>query len=337
MPDLNLPTGARLDRRIKNLENKLRNDPADVKAANNLVNILEYHIPSAQTSDRYTECQRELSSSIGNDFEFSDLLIDDQCSIRFKQWWEFLRVRGLKYFFPITQLVVGNLHRIHGEHTYCSHRLQFFNDQGVISRICHDCFKVQILPSDLVGMFKLYFVLRDLKLPRDNRRKCMIEVREDVVYPYKGYIFCQSEEEVEFCRYMLKAALDKHRISDQYCGISHGCSEYGLKYPAFKYSPDGAHNTFERPNAWDKAEDDFIATTTFRLPPWPDRNTTGITIRDLIAFRTWVDYAEMIGDKSCRQFRNMPVGKFPEPYATRVRRQAKQRKEQLEELRSRLA
>ena len=161
----------------------------------------------------------------------------------------------------------------------------------------------------------------------------MIEMREAVPFPYKGYIFCESEDEANFCLEEVQKSLQAWQVSNVRCGLSHGCSEYGLKYPKFKYSSDGAHHSFERPTSWDQLESDFYAVTQKPRIERKDYNKQGITIRDMLGFRAWIDYAEIIGDESSRMFRDSPTSDKQEPFATRIRKQSQLRKAQMEELR----
>jgi hypothetical protein len=255
----------------------------------------------------------------------------------YKQWQGILDSMRITSKLPIAQLFTGRFNTIQGQKYYCGLYLSLFEKEGVISKTCHDCFKVQILPLNLIGLMQIFFVLRKLKLPRDNARKCMIEIREDVPYPYKGYIFCESEDEAKDCQEELQQALRALRMSDVYCGISHGCSEYGLKYPDFKYSNDGAHRSFERPELWDQVESEFWAATEKPALAGKDYNREGISIRDVLAFCTWIDYAEIIGDDSYKMFRDKPSTSKLASFAERVKKQSQFRKAQMEELRQRLS
>ena len=64
----------------------------------------------------------------------------------------------------------------------------------------------------------------------------MVEIREEVPFPYKGYVYCQSEAEAKHCLEMTERALRSSGVSNVIIGLSHGCSEYGLRYPEWKYS-----------------------------------------------------------------------------------------------------
>ena len=323
---------------INNLEKRLSNNPNDRSAIKRLVEILNFHSPDPDSPapGRYSECHRQIVSSTGSISNLSDFLPNERIFENLDKWDSLLLKHDVGLPFPVAQVFFGNSHQINGEVAHCPLHLEMFSKNGAISRMCHDCFKVQILPTTLVDLFRLYFVLRELELPRDNARKCMVELREDVPYPYKGYIYCQSDDEARMCRDALQEILDQHRVTEIIIGLSHGCSEYGLKYPEFKYSADGAHNDFERPEWWDRAEMEFFATASLPKNTVPHYNRVGVTLRDALVFRTWLIYAEIVGDETVKCFRH-DVTKFrPEPFVSRVRTQAKTRRDQLSELKGRL-
>ncbi len=322
---------------IEELENRLIVAPDDRPAIKKLVTILNSHVPNKPGLGTYSDCQRKLSFQFQKENWINDILRRGEIAEHYKKWQGLLNSMGVNPQIPITQLFAGDNHKIGGEDTHCGLRLSLFDKEKVISRICHDCYKVQILPMNLMAMMQTYFVIRGLELPRDNARKCMVEIREDVPYPYKGYIFCESEDEAHYCLGKLRQSLKALDISNIYSGISHGCSEYGLRYPKFKYSKDGAHRSFERPALWDQAESEFF--TVNQKPPIAGKgfNKEGISVLDMIGFRTWIDYAEIIGDDSFRKFRDWPNEKKPERFTTRVSKQSQLRKGQMDELRERLS
>ena len=163
----------------------------------------------------------------------------------------------------------------------------------------------------------------------------MVEVREAVPYPYKGYVYCQSEDEAKYCLEAFEQAMRSSGVSNVISGISHGCSEYGLRYPEWKYSKDGSHRLFERPKSWDESESEFFATKQNWLPPVPHYNKDGVTVCDIFVFNTWVNYAEIIGDDSWKTFHDSPASDMPEHFAARVSQQSQQRKAEFLELKNR--
>lgn len=325
-------TASQRDNAVMELENILLINPEDMHAAKRLVTILDWYLPSKRGLGIYTDCQRMLSTKFQENTWIDDVLIPGKTAEHYKQWQALLDSMCVVPAIPITQLYIGRHLTIHDVKAYCNLQISLFEMEGVISRICHDCYKVQILPLDLAALMQVYFVLRGMKLPRDNSRKCMIELREDIPYPYKCYIFCESEDEVKGCLEELQQTLRALQISNVHCRISHGCSEYGLEYPSFKYSNDGAHRSFERPAAWDQSESEFWSVTQKPTLARKDSNHEGISIRDMIVFRTWIDYAEIIGDDSCKRFRDTPSATKPARFVERVRKQSQLRKTQMQEL-----
>lgn len=164
----------------------------------------------------------------------------------------------------------------------------------------------------------------------------MIELREGIPHPYKAYIFCQSEDEADICLKKLTHLFESFGISNLHCGISHGCSEFGAKYPAFKYSNDGAHRSFERPASWDRLEAEFWSVTPKPAMPRKGLRKPGISIQDILGYRTWIDYAEGIGDDSWRLFRDSPSTNKPKVFVERLKKQAQIRNAQLKEIQKRV-
>ncbi len=164
----------------------------------------------------------------------------------------------------------------------------------------------------------------------------MVEIRKDVPFPYKGYIFCQSEDEANECLEIFRDAAQELKLFDIKCAISHGCSEFGQKYPDFKYSPDGKHRSFQRLGNWDKLEAEHFLDHYRPLMYRLNASNEFVTIRDVFGFYTWVVYAEILGDMSYKTFVEAPITNRPEPFASRVRSQSKMRNGELDELRQML-
>ncbi len=326
------------DAEIRRLEQRLVDHPDDRNAVRNLVLILDYYTPSKQGIGAFTDCQRKIAAQYRRDGWSTDLLNHGKAAQHYQQWQDGLDSMSVRPQIVITQLFMGKFIAIHGVPGYCNFRLTLFKNEGAISRICHDCYKVQILAQDLATLIQVYFIIHGLKLPRDNARKCMVELRENIPNPYKAYIYCESEDEVKFCHKKFQQALQIFGVSGVQIGTSHGCSEYGLKYPEFKFSNDGIHRSFERPDSWDLQESEFFSEIKIRQPDRVDNNKQGIiTIRDIIAFQTWVKYAQIIGDQSCKMFTDRSNVVMPEPFITRVGKQAQMRNTQMKELRDKLS
>lgn len=332
---------AKLDTAVRMLEQRLASQPRDQQAARRLVMLLDFHVPGNPELGAYTRCQNRLAA-LHSDAGWTRALLDTEAAARsYKTWEALLDSHDVRPHVNFNQLFMGQHPRINGKVAACDAYLAFFKTEGVIPGICHDCYKVQLLPQNLAAHIATYFLLRDVALPRDNARKCMIEVRDYSPYPYKAYVFCESEDEAQSCLSALAHALAVAGIGDVRLGITHGCTEYGVRYPDFKYSKDGAHRRFARPPGWDEAEARLHAGGPPAPPPVPDCNNAGITIRDVLGIRTWVRYAELIGDATYARFARLLVGRpeldMPEPFIARVRAQASARQGQMAELAESLA
>lgn len=329
-------TRADKDRIVVNLEERIARNPLDEEAATRLIAILDHDSPAVGDNNAYTQCQRKLAHSTENDTSLEPLVDVENFAENYRQWRHILDQHAVKPPIAVNQLFMGQIHRINDINTRCEVYLNLFAKTGAIPKICHDCFKVQILPFTVVALVQVFFALRVMRFKRDNSRKCMIEVRKDIAYPYKGYIYCETEEEVLDCHAAITEHLTRCGVNDVVCGISHGCSEYSQKHPDFKYSADGKHRSFERPQAWDKIEARYLGKPNEMAPTLrEDLNRSGITLRDLVGLNTWFHYAYLIGDKSYEQVVEDPERFKVKSFARSIKDQVKSRRRELLELRTR--
>lgn len=324
---------------IRELEKRLAKNPSDKAEASRLISVLDCYTPSKKGFGKYTQFQQNIGAQFRKYGSPYELLKYGKVAQYIKHSLSLLDSMNVNPPVTMNQLNSGTSTTVNGEELNCGIRMLLFKEENIISRACQDCYKVQILPQDLAALMHTHFIIRGLKLPRDNAGKCMIELREDIPNPYKGYIYCESENEAMLCLELVQKALNTFGISNVYCGISHGCSEYGQKYPEYKYSSDGTHRLFERPASWDQTESEFISRKPIEPPQphWADYSNQRITIKDIVAFRAWVNYAEIIGDDSCKIFLDKSTPKAPEYFTARIRMQAQQRRTEMDELKKRIS
>ncbi len=334
--DLKPEQRAQLDAYLADLEQKIVREPGNLANVNVMVTLLESYQPQTSGVGAYSDCQRllfELDLSLGpkRDLSKAEPLREALSSAA-----KLLDDHSINPSLNVYQAFIGKMHYINGVYSDCAQRLALFNKESVISKLCTDCYKVQVLPLNFMALLQTHFVLRHLELPRDNFRKSMIELRKAVPNAYKGYIYCQSEEEATHCRGVLMDAFAAAGVTDIVCALSHGCSEYGLTYPGFKFSADGAHRDFERPPQWDRREAQFAAS--YKAPqqyPRHDYNMPGLSIRDILCFRAWYQYARLIGDSSCEEFAFLETGAVLPGLIKSAEEQVVQRQSELAALRAR--
>lgn len=327
----------RLDAKILELEQKLVEHPSNEAAVRELVRVLDFHMPTGSGVGAFTNCQKTLIAGHQHLDWAEELLEKEKLFRHWERWQSALGELNAPFSTAITQLFAGRHHEIDGEQAYCNLFLTLFKKQQVIPRICDDCFKVQILPDSFSAMMQVHFVLACLELPRENMRKCMVELREEIKYPYKGYIYCESEEEAEMCLNQFRGAIHKYGLPPVQSKISHGCSEYGARYPEFKFSQEGIHRNFDRPKFWEKAESSFFSNIRIPNRERESFSKQGVSIRDVLGFNTWALYASLIGDDTYKICGTKPVSDPPKPFLVRVRSQAQDRKAQMLELQGMLA
>lgn len=328
-------TDQQLDEVIARQERMLVDRPNDIGLVINLLTLLDCQIPRTDGQGAYTQCQSALSSKFKTSGVTGKHLDTNFLINSINEYREIISQYAINRRVAIKQIYEGKRHVIHGKIAFCSKYLSFFEETQVICGMCYNCYKVQIAPSNLIDLIRLSLILKIIELDRDNPRKCMIEMRDGINNPYKGYIYCQSEEEAISCLHTLQLTLERFGLSHITCGLSHGCSEYGLKYPEFKFSPDGVHRAQKQSDAWSKIEEDYFSTPFSDERQIMNFNTSEITLREVICFETWIKYSEIIGDGSHKRFAPMPADGKLRGFVDRVAKQAHIRKAQLSELRAR--
>ena len=322
---LNPAARAQLDAFIADLESKVAAQPGPASPVSTLLTVLESYVPDAPKIGNYTNCQRQLAGQVTEEDMSVFALPADALAERLAQWQAVLDAHQIKANCAVQQAFRGDCKFISPKGATCDLRMSLFDAEGVIPEFCVSCYKVQILTHDVIALIRLHFIMRHMELPKDNYRKCMIELRQDVPNPYKGYIYCTSEEEADLCLNTMQAAIASAGITGIECRLSHGCSEYSLKYPEFKYSEDGSHKSFARPEGWDRKEAQFFAANRDAGAVRTDYNNHGMSVRDLLCFRTWLEYAELIGDTTCELFDASLRTTGDEAFAAQVKAQAEQR------------
>lgn len=326
-------TDLELDDVIASREKLLADRPNDIRLTDNLLWLLDCQVPRTNGAGVYSRCQNALSSQsqitkVTDNHLDTDFLINSISECR-----EIIGQFEINRTIALMQIFEGTRHRIKEQRVYCGKFLDFFKKTQTICGICYDCYKVQIAASSLIDLIRLSILLKIIKLDRDNNRKCMIEMREDVNKPYKGYIYCESELEAIECLEVLRTNLERFGLAHITSGISHGCSEYGLKYPEFKFSVDGTHRSQKQSDEWKKIEQDYFSEPFSEKGHVLDFNTHEITLRDLICYETWIKYSEIIGDDTHKLFSAVPTDGKQKQFINKAEKQARHRQAQLVELR----
>ena len=192
------------------------------------------------------------------------------------------------------------IYRQNSEDLNCFRHFRIFNKFNVIPKFCFGCFKVTVQTETVLDLLKLYFVFDKLYLGLQNTRKLMIEEREDVSGNYKGFIYCSSVEEGENIKNKLKSILIKNLGTDCSISLKRGCSKFALKYPSYKKATVNKNEMMPFDKTWKSLEEiiDNRIWNADSIKGITHSSVTGPTLRDILVMRSWLLYANKIGDNS---------------------------------------
>lgn len=321
-------------RTIEQLERRLIANPGDLQSIRALVSTLEFVPDAPGIPGKHAAAQAALAKlPVPGE---ADLLAPEPLNRVYSKWLTTLDGLGVRRSVPIGQVFSGRILKIGDSVAHCGAWLKFFKETGVIPALCNDCYKVQILPHDLQALFQAHFLLLKLDLPNDNARKSMIELRDGIRYPYKSYIYCNGPAEARQCLQAFRALQAAHGITGISSAISHGCSEYGQRYPAFRYSEAADAPVFRPKPEWRATERHHFRNMRLPQPARASNTRAYLSLRDVLAFHTWVRYAALIGDPASGAFAPGKGPDLPPAFVRRVRAQAKTRATELQDLQTRV-
>ena len=180
----------------------------------------------------------------------------------------------------------------------CKRHHKAFNDLNVIPKFCFNCFKIQIEPKNVFELFKLFLIFDELKLSKNNTRKCLVELRPNISGIYKGLIYCTGMEEAEKILKDITPTLKKLIDNNIMIKIKRGCSEFAEKYKEYKEINKDKPNFMKYKNEWKEKERIFDINETKnkkRKKNFKD-SISGLTISDVLVMNNWLNYAKSIND-----------------------------------------
>ena len=183
----------------------------------------------------------------------------------------------------------------------CERNLKVFSEYNVIPRYCFSCYKVSIVPRNVIELFKILMVFDAVSLQRNNVRKCMVENRPGIGGYYKGYVYCDGLQEAEVLMDLFRQLIDKRVAKDITVEVKRGCSEYPSMYPEFSIL-DGNGKMRYVP-LWQEIEDraDRELGYDCAVPGSLMRPRGVYSIEELYVMLQWLRYAATIGDMSYRR------------------------------------
>ena len=151
-------------------------------------------------------------------------------------------------------------------------------------------------------MIRLFFIFDQLRLPKDNIRKCFIELRPGIPGTYKGLIYCSSIEEAESVFEIVKPYMQKLMLDNFDIKIKRGCTEFDLAFPGYKKVDD--LNKIVYDEEWTKKEeliDHEISNGSQKGKKVFNRSLSGTCLGDILIINNWLNYAKLLNDKSYKK------------------------------------
>ena len=308
-------------------EKFLEAQPSNRMALKNVMLLLEKGLPL--DGGRFVQAARRLSHFGTEPKDLPQRLDVEKLRKTLPLWSKEVLDLGLVRNLTVNQIFYGLKHPLLANtQTNCSQLLGVFAETKVIPLICFGCYKVQIRPRSVVGLIQTHFLLKHLPLARRNFRKSMIEMREAVTGPYKAYVYCDSESEAIEIKEKFQSQIGEYRLDNIQVGVSHGCSEYGLAYPDFRYRENGDHRDFRAPSKWEVIEKEAFSKLPSVANGLEAERKPYITLREATGLTDWIIYAKIIGDTSVNIFGDIPINK-PPGWLSTVSKQAEARRNEL--------
>ena len=180
----------------------------------------------------------------------------------------------------------------------CERHMKLFNKFNIIPKFCFDCYKVQVEPNTILELIKLLIVLDQIKLIKNNIRKCMVEMRPKISGFYKGLIYCSNLKEAYQIANYIKILVKENIGSKIHIIVRRGCSEYPIAFPDYKEISRSGSQLMTYNENWKSIEEEFDLLNSLRSNRIITPTLAGLNLQDILVIRNWIDYAKGIGDPS---------------------------------------
>ena len=281
---------------VINYNYALKFNPENLNAQNNLIHLLNYFNPKNSDNNSIVKANfliKKIKTDISILKHISDLSLFEyltKCNQILKK-----NIKNLSFFD-------SQIHRRNGYDLNCNRHHKAFNKFNIIPKYCFSCFKIQIELTTVSNLIRLFFIFDQLRLPKDNIRKCFIELRPGIPGTYKGLIYCSSIEEAESVFEIVKPYMQKLMLDNFDIKIKRGCTEFDLAFPGYKKVDD--LNKIVYDEEWTKKEeliDHEISNGSQKGKKVFNRSLSGTCLGDILIINNWLNYAKLLNDKSYKK------------------------------------
>ena len=285
-----------IDAAIDCYERALNINPDFAEAYNNMLLMLpSYAPPKEASSNNILKVNQAIRRIRVNNTDLQ-IISDDQVVTLFSQSVGYIKNHGLELKTESSQS-----YRINAVDLNCERHMSIFNKHDIVPEFCFGCYKVQVEPRNILELIKLYIVFDQLKLNKNNSRKCMIELRPEVSGFYKGLIYCSGLEEANQITQHLDKTIQKNIGPGLYSKVRRGCSEYSMSFPDYKEVNNTGPQLMNYNNAWKVIEDEYDRENPTLVRKGINQSLPGFNLSDVLIIQKWIDYAKGIGDPTANK------------------------------------
>ena len=276
-----------LEESFKNLSKILKIDPNNKRAEENIIKILN-HINIVNESDPFSRANNELQK-INLDLDLlkkiDDLFIDNLLSKSRLITSNFLTDLN----FREHQLFIHNRRDLN-----CERHMKIFKKFETISKNCFSCFKIIIHIEKVYDLIKLSLLFNNLQLLNNFEMKCRIDFKKK---NYRGYIYCDNVEELEFISKNLTKILDMNFQNYYKLEKRRGCSEFSETFHKFKKINSNPDTMFQYKQDW--SQNEKIIDKQNYIDGIPIRRNIkkplkGMTLNYFLIINNWINFSKTI-------------------------------------------
>jgi tetratricopeptide (TPR) repeat protein len=280
---------------IKNYLAALDIDKNNYQAKKNLIKILTFYQPNNFEKSPIIKLNRKISE-IYNKIQTDTLNNLEEIKKILTASNNIIKSLGTNFILDETEIFRRNSKNLN-----CTRHFEIYNEFNIIPKYCFSCYKVQITLFNVLDLIKLYFIFNDLYLKKNNIRKCMVEIRNNIKGNYKGYIYCEGLDEANSILYKVKKIIKKTYTQQFKIEIKHGCSEFYGTYPAFKNINFNGSQDMEYQSKWSIKEN--IIDERYPVRKSADKKILGVTnkgmsLSDMLIIKNWLAFAKILNDQS---------------------------------------
>ena len=275
----------KLNDSYENLIKVLEIDENNKRAQENIIKVLN-HIDIEGKNDSLSKANHELQK-IKFHFDLSKKINDSEVSDLISRSKKITSNFISDFSFREHQLFIHNRRDLN-----CERHMKIFKKYKTISKKCFSCFKIVLHIQKVYDLIKLSIIFNNLSLFNNFEMKCRINPDEK---NYRGYIYCDSVDELEFVSTNLKHVLDINFINNYKLEKRRGCSEFSETYHKFKKINTDSKKMFQYQDNWqinEKLIDNQIYKYGNPIIRQIKKPLNGMTLNYFLIINNWLNYSK---------------------------------------------